>query len=153
MHGRFQRRNVQELTLAVPVALAGALVLIAVYHAAVVGPRLRRLTRSSATHDELLGGGAASPATRRLETLETANAATQTELTSIGGRLEALERVARSGPSEPGTDFTSRDLAQLAQGLRFRERLGQARPLSQPVLIEPSHQERGRAVIHLPEAD
>jgi len=96
MHGRFQRRNVQELTLAVPVALAGALVLIAVYHAAVVGPRLRRLTRSSATHDELLGGGAASPATRRLETLETANAATQTELTSIGGRLEALERVARS---------------------------------------------------------
>ncbi len=96
MPERFPRRNVQELTAPVLIALAAAIVLIAVYHMLVVGPRLRQLAGTSAAHDELLGGGAATPATRRLEALETANTGTQAELVTILSRLDALERIARS---------------------------------------------------------
>ncbi len=86
----------QELTAPVLIAVAVALVGIGGYHALLVGPRLRRMATVTAAHDELLGGGAASPATRRLEALETTNTATQTELASILGRLDALEKIARS---------------------------------------------------------
>ena len=85
-----------ELTAAVAIALAGALVAIALYHALVVAPRLGRLAGSSAAHDELLGGGAASPATRRLEAVETANAALQADLAATAARIEALQRIART---------------------------------------------------------
>ena len=82
--------------MAVMLALAGALILIAVYHLAVVAPRLARLAQTSAAHDELLGGGAASPATRRIEALETANTANQGDLAALTARIDALERIARS---------------------------------------------------------
>jgi hypothetical protein len=96
MPERFPGRNVQELTVPVLIAVAVALVLIGGYHVLLVGPRLRRLSGTSAAHDELLGGGGATPATRRLEGLEAANTASQTELASVLLRLDALERIARS---------------------------------------------------------
>jgi hypothetical protein len=95
MPERFPGRNVQELTVPVLIALAVDIVLIGGYHLLLVGPRLRRLAGTSAAHDELLGGGAA-PGTRRLEGLETANTGIQGELLSILGRLDALERIART---------------------------------------------------------
>ena len=61
-----------------------------------MAPRLGRLAGSSAAHDELLGGGAATPATRRLEAVETANSALQADLTALAARIDALERIARS---------------------------------------------------------
>ena len=96
MPGLFERRNVPELTVAVAIALAGALVLIGLYHALFVVPRLARLASAQAAHDELLGGGAATPATRRLEAIETTNAAIQAELAALAARLDALERIART---------------------------------------------------------
>jgi hypothetical protein len=87
---------VQELTAPALIAVAVALVLVGGYHALVVGPRLRRIMETAAAHDELLGSGAATPATRRLEGLEAAHAATQTALVSILARLDALEKITRS---------------------------------------------------------
>ena len=85
-----------ELSVAVAIALAGALIAIALYHALLVAPRLARLAATQAAHDELLGGGAASPATRRLEAIETSNAALQGDLAAVAARIEALERIART---------------------------------------------------------
>jgi hypothetical protein len=87
---------VPELTLAIAGALAGALVMIALYHAFVVAPRLGRLGVTSAAHDELLGGGAATPATRRLEAVEAANTALQADLATLAARVDALELIART---------------------------------------------------------
>jgi hypothetical protein len=84
------------LTVAVPIALAIALIAIGLYHALVVAPRLGRLAATQAAHDELLGGGAATPGIRRLEAVETSQAALRGELTTLAARVDALELIART---------------------------------------------------------
>jgi hypothetical protein len=85
----------QETALAAVAALALALVAIGGYHSLVVAPKLRRLSADLATHDGLLGGGGADPATRRLAALESGAAAAQAEVAATQARVEALELIAR----------------------------------------------------------
>jgi hypothetical protein len=49
-----------------------------------------------ASHDELLGGDPATPATSRIAALEGAASAARTDAQAVLGRLEALELIARS---------------------------------------------------------
>jgi hypothetical protein len=85
-----------ETAAAALAALAGALVALGLYHVLVVVPRLRSLATDVATHDGLLGGGGAAPATRRLEALEAGAAAAATEAAAVRARVEALEVIARN---------------------------------------------------------
>ena len=85
----------QPLTTAVLAAIGSALVVMGGYHLFVAGPRLKRLLAMVETHDGLLGGGAAGPATRRLDELEAAAATAASERAALAGRVEALERIAR----------------------------------------------------------
>jgi hypothetical protein len=84
-----------ETTIAVAV-LAGALVVTVGYHLLVVVPRLRALAAIVATHDGLLGGGGADPATRRLDVLESGAQAARAEAATFLTRIEALEVIARN---------------------------------------------------------
>ena len=84
-----------ETTIAVAV-LAGALVVTVGYHLLVVVPRLRALAAIVATHDGLLGGGGADPATRRLEVLETGAETARVQAVTFLARIEALEAIARN---------------------------------------------------------
>jgi hypothetical protein len=87
---------VQDLTASVLVAFAGALVIVGAYHLTVVTPRLRALEKAMATHDELLGGGAVTPATRRIELLEETADKARSSATAVLVRLEALELIAQT---------------------------------------------------------
>jgi hypothetical protein len=87
---------VQDLTVPVLAGFGCAIVVLAVYHLLVAGPRLRATGLALATHDGLLGGGAATPATRRIEVLEGAAAVSARETGTLGKRIEALERAAQS---------------------------------------------------------
>ena len=86
----------QDLTTAVLAGLGSALVVLGGYHFLVAGPRLRGLRATLGTHDGLLGGGGAEPATRRIAGLEAAAAGAQRELALQATRIEALEKVAQS---------------------------------------------------------
>jgi hypothetical protein len=87
---------VQDLTASVLAGFGSALVLLAGYHFLVAGPRLSRMRTVLGTHDGLLGGGAAEPATQRVATLEAATASGERELAQLAGRIVALEQVAQS---------------------------------------------------------
>jgi hypothetical protein len=87
---------VQDLTASVLAGFGSALVLLAGYHFLVAGPRLRRVRTVLGTHDGLLGGGGAEPATQRVATLEAAAASGERELAQQAGRIVALEQVAQS---------------------------------------------------------
>jgi len=87
---------VPDLTAAVLAGLGSAVVVLGVYHGLVAGPRLRRLHVTLSTHDGLLGGGGADPASRRLANLETLAATAERTLAQLTERIAALERVARS---------------------------------------------------------
>ena len=85
-----------DLAVSLLAGMGSALIVLGGYHLLVAGPRHQRTAASLGTHDGLLGGGGAEPATRRLSELETARAAMERELAELGKRLAALERVARS---------------------------------------------------------
>jgi hypothetical protein len=87
---------VPDLAVSVLAGFGSALIVLGGYHFLVAAPRLARMTSTLGTHDGLLGGGGAEPATRRLGALETARAAAEAELAEIGRRLAALEKVAQS---------------------------------------------------------
>ena len=57
---------------------------------------MQRTQTTLNTHDGLLGGGGAEPATRRVSNLETAAATAERERAGLTTRLEALEKVAQS---------------------------------------------------------
>jgi hypothetical protein len=87
---------VQDLTASVLAGFGSALVLIGGYHFLVAGPRLSRLRALLGTHDGLLGGGGAEPASLRVTNLETAAASAERELTLQAARIVAFEKVAQS---------------------------------------------------------
>ena len=91
----------QSNTIAALAAFGGAIVALALYHFATVGPALRRLTHTTATHDELLGGGAAN-ATSRVSSLEEAARTHEAQAGRVEQRLLELERVARTDVSRVG---------------------------------------------------
>jgi hypothetical protein len=86
---------VDQLTIAVIAAFGGAIIVTGVYHWLVLGPRLGRLTAVLGTHDGLLGGGAAGPATKRLDVLEANAAAATATAAALAARVDALEKIAR----------------------------------------------------------
>ena len=81
-------------------ALAGALIALALYHAAVVRPALARMHALVATHDELIGGG--SGAAGRLAVIETALDEASNRLQRVEGRVSELEALARTDISRIG---------------------------------------------------
>jgi hypothetical protein len=82
---------VQNLSSAVLVALGGALVVFGGYHALIVAPQLRRLTRALDAHDALLSGGSGR-ATDRIVSLETSSADLNRQSAELERRLSLLER-------------------------------------------------------------
>ena len=86
----------QDLAVTVLAGLGSALVILALYHFMVAAPRLRAIGTTLGTHDGLLGGGSAAPATRRVDALETAVEASGRDSAALTKRTEALERVAQS---------------------------------------------------------
>ncbi len=80
---------------AVLAGVASALVVTIGYHLFVAAPRARKLKALFDTHDELLGGGSAR-ATDRLAALERDAAASAAARQIELGRIDALEKVARS---------------------------------------------------------
>jgi len=87
---------VPDLTASVLAGFGSALVVLGAYHFLVAGPRLRGVGATLGTHDGLLGGGGAEPATRRVSNLETALASSERELNAMTARVAALEKVAQS---------------------------------------------------------
>jgi hypothetical protein len=83
------------------VALAGALLALAIYHAAVVRPALRRTAALLELHDGLIAGGAGGAA-GRLAALESGDASLRAALESDGARIGALEALAASDLSRCG---------------------------------------------------
>ena len=86
----------QDLTASVLAGLGSALVVLGGYHFLVSAPRMRHIRTTVGTHDGLLGGGGAEPATRRISTLEASAAMTERELAALATRIAALEKVAQS---------------------------------------------------------
>jgi hypothetical protein len=82
-------------------ALVGALVALAVYHAAVVRPALARLGDLVDVHDGLLSGGSGSAA-GRLRELEEDSAAKRAAIERLGGRIGELEALAGADLSRAG---------------------------------------------------
>jgi len=81
-------------------ALAGALIALAIYHAAVVRPAFARMTTLLGVHDELIGGG--SSAADRLARLDGVLAEGRSSLERFGARLGELEALARTDISRVG---------------------------------------------------
>ncbi|HEV8020511.1 MAG TPA: DUF4446 family protein [Candidatus Lustribacter sp.] len=85
-----------DLTVSVLAGFGSAIVVLGVYHFLVAGPRLRSVQSTVGTHDGLLGGGGAEPATRRVADLETSAKSAARELAALTARIDALEKVAQS---------------------------------------------------------
>ena len=85
----------ENLSSTVLVAFGSALVVFGGYHALVVGPQLRRLTRALDVHDELLGGGSGR-ATTRINTLENSAADLAKLSAELERRLSSLEAAVSS---------------------------------------------------------
>ncbi len=86
----------QDLTASVLAGIGSALVVLGGYHFLFAGPRLQRTHAILSTHDGLLGGGGAEPATRRVANLETAAETGERERAGLTTRVQALEKVAQS---------------------------------------------------------
>ncbi len=80
----------ENLGSTVLVAFGSALVVFGGYHALVVGPQLRRLTRALDAHDELLAGGSGR-ATDRMNALERSAADLAKRSAELERRLGLLE--------------------------------------------------------------
>jgi len=87
--------------IAAAAALAGALVAIALYHAIAVRPALAAVRATLGTHDGLLGG-AAGPASSRLDGLEAATAALRQEHERVAKRVGELDALAHTDVSRIG---------------------------------------------------
>jgi hypothetical protein len=87
---------VPDLTVSVLAGFGSALIVLGGYHFLVATPRLARVTTRLGTHDGLLGGGGAEPATRRIDALESARSAAEAQLAAAAQRIAALEKVAQS---------------------------------------------------------
>jgi Protein of unknown function (DUF4446) len=87
---------VQDLAASVLAGIGSALVVLGGYHFLIAVPRWRRAQTAVDTHDGLLGGGGAEPATRRIANLEAAAATAKRERAGLTARVEALEKVAQS---------------------------------------------------------
>jgi hypothetical protein len=85
----------QFLLTAVLAGVVSALVVTGLYDLLVSAPRARKLKAILGTHDELLGGGS-SRASDRLASLERDAAASAAAREVELGRIDALEKVARS---------------------------------------------------------
>ncbi len=81
-------------------AFAAALVVLLIYHLAVVGPALRRACELLAVHDGLIGGGAGASA--RLSAIENALSTEQTSLKRVAQQVSELEALARTDVSRVG---------------------------------------------------
>ncbi|MDE2481473.1 MAG: DUF4446 family protein [bacterium] len=81
-------------------ALLAALVALYIYHAVAMRPALRRLSELTATHDQLIGGGAGASA--RLQALEGEIAAQRSALQGVTERTGELEALARTDLSRVG---------------------------------------------------
>lgn len=81
-------------------AFVAALVALVVYHVAAVAPALRRLAALTATHDQLIGGGAG--ASERLAEIDRSLGVVQTALERVTGRVGELEALARTDISKVG---------------------------------------------------
>ncbi|MHB8177450.1 MAG: DUF4446 family protein [Vulcanimicrobiaceae bacterium] len=82
-------------------ALALALIVLVVYHLAVMRPALARVHNELRAHDEALGGGA-GPLTGRLAAVEQGLAASQKAAQALENRLSTLEAFARGDLSRIG---------------------------------------------------
>jgi hypothetical protein len=87
---------VQDLTASVLAGFGSALVLVVAYHFFVAAPRSRSVKTMLGTHDGLLGGGGADPASQRMASLEAAAAAGEREVAQQASRIAALEKVAQT---------------------------------------------------------
>jgi hypothetical protein len=87
---------VQDITAPVLAGLGSALVVLGGYHFMVAAPRLKRVQTTLGTHDGLLGGGGAEPATKRVDALEATASANVRDIEALTKRIEALEQVATS---------------------------------------------------------
>ena len=85
-----------ELYVSVLAAIGSALIIVGAYHAFIARPRLRKLATMLGTHDGLLSGGGAEPASRRVALLEAAATKAGSDHASADARLTALEAVAKS---------------------------------------------------------
>jgi hypothetical protein len=83
------------------VALAGALLALAIYHAAVVRPAFRRDGALLEVHDGLIAGGAGGAA-GRLAVLESGDASLRAALESDAARIGRLEALAGTDLSRCG---------------------------------------------------
>ena len=86
----------QDLTASVLAGFGSALVLVVAYHFLVAAPRSRSVRTMLGTHDGLLGGGGADPASQRMASLEAAAGVRERELAQQSSRIAALEKVAQS---------------------------------------------------------
>ncbi len=82
-------------------AFLGALVALAVYHAAVVRPAQRRASELLELHDNLIAGGDGSAA-GRLTALENSRVATDAALERLQGRIAELEALSTADLSCSG---------------------------------------------------
>jgi hypothetical protein len=87
---------VQDLSGPVLAGLGSALVVLVAYHFLVAAPRLKRVQTTIGTHDGLLGGGGAEPATKRVDALEATVAGGIRDIEALARRIDALEKVAQS---------------------------------------------------------
>lgn len=85
-----------DITVSVLAGFGSAIVVLGAYHFLMAGPRLRAVGTTLGTHDGLLGGGGAEPATRRVANLEASTAAADRDLAALTARISALEKVAQS---------------------------------------------------------
>ena len=82
-------------------ALCVAVIVVAVYHAAVVAPGLRSARQLLGVHDEALGG-AAGPASGRLATLEKTLEGVASDQERVTARVRELDDLARKDISRIG---------------------------------------------------
>ena len=82
-------------------AFAGALLALAVYHAAVVRPGLAQIRRLLDVHDGMLAGGNGT-ASGRLDAVEAAEAADRTAIDRVAQRVAELETSAATDLSRAG---------------------------------------------------
>lgn len=86
----------QDIAASVLAGIGSALVVLGGYHFLIAVPRWQRAQTAVDTHDGLLGGAGAEPATRRVANLEAAAATAERERAGLTARVEALEKVAQS---------------------------------------------------------
>ena len=83
------------------IAIGGALVALAIYHAAVLRPAIDRMQALVAVHDDLISGGAGG-ASERLAALENADVSIQAALEAAQTRVATLEAFSASDVSRCG---------------------------------------------------